>query len=74
MEYDHILSSGLANLPVIIACLFNADNMDVINLAKVIGNHNYVISKLNGGFDVIHNMKLLVNENRFIRAWRTISD
>jgi len=68
MEYDHILSSGLANLPVIIACLFNADNMDVINLAKVIGNHNYVISKLNGGFDVIHNMKLLVNEKQIYKS------
>ncbi len=68
MEYDHTLDSAIANLPVVVACLFYRGNMDIFDLAKVIGNHNYVISKQNGKFEVIRNMKLLVKDEQIHKS------
>lgn len=68
MDYEGNVNRILSELPFLVACLYDVNRLDTFEVADVIRNHSYIITKHEGSFEVIKNMELLIKERQLIES------
>ncbi len=68
MKYENNANNIMSESPFIAVCLYDVNNMDVFEVANVMRNHSYIITKHEGTYEIIKNMELLVKEKQLLES------
>ena len=63
-HYEHVLNERTPELPFIKACLYPKGDMDIFDMAEIIGSHGYILAKREGSLQLIQNVELNVRDKQ----------
>lgn len=80
-QYEYNLNKIISELPFIAICLYDSNKLDILEIANVIKNHNYIITKHENQLEIIKNVELLIknkqleeSERKYRRLIRLLPD
>jgi len=68
---EHERTKSIYQFPYIEMCFYNADEMNVFQIAEIINNYNYTITKHEDEFKFIKNIELSIQDNQKKREKET---
>ena len=63
-NYEHNINKIISELPFIVICLYHVDKLDTYEIATIIKNHSYVITRHNNDLQIINNIELLIKDKQ----------
>jgi len=66
-EYEQNIQN-ISELPFIAACLYNASKTGPFEIADIIKNHSYIITKNDDGYELLKNAELLIKDKQLQKS------
>lgn len=63
-HYEHNINATISELPFLVICQYDTGKVDTFEIAEIIRNHSYVITRHNGSLELIRNTELLIKDKQ----------
>jgi len=64
LHYEDNINRIISELPFIVICLYNGNNIDTFETAGIISNHSYIITRYEGKVELIENVELCIKSKQ----------
>jgi len=68
-RYEHDVNNIITRLPIIVICIYNANELDTFEICQVIKSHSYIITRHEDNIELIRNIELIIKNKQLKESY-----